>query len=216
MNFKELYNPRVVYDGFFESYFIRPFIRHYFDFSGRESGSSCFKSLGAWLVITLGILGIMMGQIGLVGPELGKKLLEISCWIWGALSVIPIFALLARTGRGAPANEVKARMLGVDTLLGVSCILFFLLGLLMMITTLNSGMLNPNANMTDEPDTTRLEDNFVTEEPIFTYQDAAPASDGDAADSLGDMLDPDAATPDESFDATIETHDPALDTGYYY
>lgn len=217
MNFKDIYNPSKVYDGFFESYFIRPFVHQYFNFGGHESASSLFKSLLAWLILTLGIAGIMMGQIGLIGPETGKEMLGIVMCVWGALSVIPILALLSRAAHGAPKRPIKGRMLGVDTLLGVSCLLFFLLGLMMMITTLNSGSLNPNATMTNEEDTTTIEEEYVTEEPIFTYQDEAPAKTTHTVDSLSDLNDPDAVDPDESFDPDLAAPAPtSADTTQYY
>ena len=217
MKFKEFYNPRHVYDGFFATYFIRPFFHHYADFRSRESGGACLRSLLAWLVVTLGIAGIMMGQVGLLGPEVGFTALTIVSIIWGAFSLTPLIALVARTTNGAPEKELHPRMLGVDTLLGVSCLLFFLLGLLMMTTTLNSGQLNPNAGMTDEPDTTRIEEEYIKEEPIFTYQDEMPAQTEEPVDTLSDMTEPDLADPDESFDPTLVTpeeieSDPVTDT----
>lgn len=201
MKFKEIYNPRHVYDGFFESYFIRPFFHHYADFKGNESGKSCAMSLLAWLVVTLGIAGIMMGQVGLLGPEVGFSALWIAGVIWGALSIVPLLALLVRATHGAPEKPLSPRMLGVDTLLGVSCLLFFVLGTLMMITTLHSGSLNPNAGYVPEADTAVIEQEYIKEEPIFTYQDEAPAEP--EVDSMSDMTEPDLVEPDESFDPTL-------------
>lgn len=203
MKFKDIYNPREVYEGFFESYFIRPFFHHYADFSGMESVESLGKSLLAWLVITLGIAGIMLGQIGFIGPESGFSLFWIVIGVWGALSLIPLVALSVRATHGAPSKPIRGRMLGVDTLLGVSCLLFFLLGLLMMVTTMNSGELNPNARVYDEEDTVKTEEEYyIKEEPIFTYQDEAEAAS--VSDSMSDMTEPDLATQEESFDPTIE------------
>lgn len=209
MNFKDFYNPKTVYDGFFETYFIRPFIHHYADFKGKESSSSCFKSLLAWLVITLGVAGILMGQIGLLGPEVGFELLYIIGILWLVLSLLPILALFVRLTNGAPQKNKKPRMLGIDTMLGVSCLLFFMLGLLMMTTTLGSGKLDPNANMTNEVDTTDFEQDYVTEEPIFTYQDGAQSQVSN--DSLNDLNESDVMSPDESFDPSISTPDPTVE-----
>lgn len=203
MKFKEFYNPRHVYDGFFETYFIRPFFHHFADFNGKESGPSCLKSLLAWIIVTLGITGIMMGQIGLLGPEVGSTALTTVAVLWGAFSLIPILALIVRASHGSPDKKLHPRVLGVDALLGVSCLLFCLLGLLMMITTLNSGQLNPNAGMTDELDTLRVEEVYVKEEPIFTYQDELPVQTEEQPDSLSDMNETDLADPDESFDPTL-------------
>lgn len=204
MKFKEFYNPRHVYDGFFETYFIRPFFHHFADFRGKETKKSCLRSLLAWLVVTIGLSGLMMGQVGLLGPEVGFSFISIGTTIWGAISFIPLIALAVRTANGTPEQELHPRMLGVDTLLTVSCILFFILGLLMMITTLNSGELNPNAGMTDEPDTTLTEEEYIKEEPIFTYQDEVPAEvDDSIIDTLSDMTEPDLVNPDESFDPAL-------------
>ena len=217
MKFKEFYNPRHVYDGFFETYFIRPFFHHYADFRGRESNRSCLMSLLAWLVVTVGISGLMLALVRLLGPEVGFSAIKISAIVWSVISLIPLISLLVRTANGAPEQERHPRMLGVDTLLTVSSILFFILGLLMMVTTLNSGHLNPNAGMTDEPDTATFEDEYIREEPIFTYQDEVPAQVEDTVDTLSDMTEPDLANPEESFDPTLSTPDeieeiPAEDT----
>lgn len=205
MKFKEFYNPQHVYDGFFETYFIRPFFHHFADFRGKESAKSCLMSLLTWLVVTIGVAGIVMGQVGLLGPEVGFSAITIGAIIWVAFSLVPLISLVARTANGAPEQERHPRMLGVDTLLTVSCVLFFILGLLMMVTTLNSGQLNPNAGMTNEPDTTAIEEEYIKEEPIFTYQDEIPAHVDDTIDTLSDMTEPDLVEQEESFDPTLST-----------
>ena len=217
MKLKEIYNPKHVYDGFFESYFIRPFFHHYADFRSPESAASCLRSILAWIIVSLGITGIMMGQVGLLGPETGFTALVAVAIVWGAFSLLPLIALVARTANGAPEKPLRPRMLGVDTLLGISCLLFFLLGLLMMTTTLHSGVLDPNAGMTDEPDTAVIEEQYIKEEPIFTYQDETPAVKEETPDTLGDMTEPDLVTPEESFDPTLVpeeeiTGDPVSDS----
>ena len=205
MRLQDLYNPRHVYEGFFECYFIRPFIHHYADFRSGESAGSCVKSLLAWVIITLGVVGIMLGQVGIIGPEAGVTAAWIVCGIWMAASVVPIVALLARAAHGAPEHPVRHRMLGVDVLLGASCVLFFVLGLMMLITTLDSGELNPNARIYDEPDTTQVEEEeYVKEEPIFTYQDEAAEVEEPAIDTMVELTEPDLVAPEESFDPTIE------------
>lgn len=207
MKFREIYNPKHVYEGFFETYFIRPYFHHYADFSGKESMTSCWRSLLAWLIVSMGVAGIMMGQIGLIGPEAGKTAAVVVCSIWAAASVVPLLALVTRASHGGPQKPLRPKLLGVDTLLGVSCLLFFLLGLLMMTTTLNSGSLNPNATYTEETeDSVAAEQETVVEEPIFTYQDKAPDTATHVEDTVsigenGEEL----ATPEESFDPTIET-----------
>lgn len=205
MKFRDIYNPRHVYDGWFETYFIRPYFHHYADFRGRESRRSYGMSVLAWVFVTLGLSGILMGLVGLLGPEVGFAALTIAGGLWMVLSVVPLAALTVRAVHGAPEREAEPKLLGVDTLFGVSAVLFFLFGLLMMITTLNSGALNPNAGMTDEADTSAVELEEVTEEPIFTYQteeavDTAPAV---VEDSLSDMTEPDLVEPEESFDPSL-------------
>ena len=81
----------------------------------------------------------------------------------------------------------------------------------MMVTTLNSEVLNPNARYVPEGDTVKIDQDYVVEEPIFTYQDEAPATPVEEKDSLDDITEPDLATPEESFDPTIEVpSDPVL------
>lgn len=207
-SFKEFTNPRHVYDGYFETYFIRPFFHHYADFRGKESAKSCGMSLLAWLIVTLGIAGILMGQVGLMGPEAGFGTMLTVGIVWTAASLVPLVALIARTAHGAPDEQKKPRLLGVDTLLAVSCLLFFLLGVLMMITTLNSGSLNPNAGYDPNADTATFELEEVTEEPIFTYQENSVEAPSDVVDTLGDMTDPDAVSPDDSYDPTLDRAEP--------
>lgn len=205
MDFNKLYNPKRVYEGFFETYFIRPFVHQYADFHSQESSRDCLLSLLAWFIISLGIVGIMMGQVGIIGPDSGIAALIIICTIWGIASLPPIVAVIARTKNGAPNHNLRPRILGIDTLLGVSCLLFFVLGLLMMVTTLDSGQLNPNARIYDETDTTAVEDEYVKEEPIFTYQeDVSPAeSDIDSTLIIDEVPETDEYSPEESFDPTI-------------
>lgn len=208
MDLHDIYNPKRVYEGFFETYFIRPFVHQYFDFQSKESLRTCLMSLLAWAVITLGVVGVMLGQVGIIGPEGGLQATWWVCGIWLALSVIPILAMFARTSHGAPEKEPKPRMLGIDTLLGVSCLLFFLLGLLMMSTTMHSEVLNPNGRIYEESDTATVEDYpEITEEPIFTYQDEAPTDENVAqtpVDSLSDFTEPYLEESEESFDPSIQ------------
>lgn len=212
MNIRQFTSPRHTYDGYFETYFIRPFFHRYADFKGKESGRDCALSLSAWLIVTLGVAGVLMGQIGLIGPEAGITTSIVAGSIWILISVVPLAALIARATHGAPAEELKPRLLGVDTLMGVSCILFFILGLLMMITTLNSEILNPNSRYVPEADTVKMEQDYVVEEPIFTYQDEAPEITEIEKDTLADIGEEDVVSPDESFDPTIETPaDPVLE-----
>ena len=176
MNFKEFYNPKHVYEGYFETYFIRPFFHRYVNFSGRESARSCLLSLASWMVVTLGIL-----------------------------SVVPIISLVVRTINGSPDKPDSPRLLGIDTMLAVSCILFFVTGILMMTTTLHSGVLNPNAGLVDDTINPILDEEKVIEEPIFTYQDENPTEV--VEDTSVSQDDPDYVDPNASYDPTIETPD---------
>lgn len=214
---KRITHPRKVYEGWFEMYLIRPFVHHYCDFKGHESGRSMARSMLAWVAVTLGLAGILMGLVGLLGPEAGFSALWVIGLLWLGASLCPLAALLARGSAGAEpdtngeaaGNQRKYKALGIDLLLGVSCLLFFLLGLLMMVTTLNSGNLNPNATATDAPDTVEIEGEHVIEEPIFTYQEAAPNEETET-DSLQDLEDPDQLPPDQSFDPTLSADADAL------
>lgn len=212
MGFKNFLNPKKVYDGYFETYFIRPFIHHFADFKSAESMNDALKSLAAWLVITLGVAGILLGFIGLLGPEVGFDIIYTGGIIWLALSAFAIIALLVRTTHHRAATQIKTKMLGIDTLFGVSSLLFFVFGLLMMDTTLHSGDLRPNDGVVYEEDTVKLEPEYIKEEPIFTYQDEAPAME--TTDSMTDLVEPDLTDQEESYDPTItgETEAATLDT----
>lgn len=210
MNLKEIYNPKHVYEGYFEYYFIRPFFHHYADLKGNESGGSFAMSLLAWITVTLGICGLLMGLVGLLGPEVGFSALIYVSAAWGLFSLCPLVSLVARAFNGVPEQRRKPRLLAVDTLMGVSCLLFFILGLLMMTTTLHSGSLNPNAGMTTEEDTAVSEEEYVKEEPIFTYQDEN-AGAGLATDTMNDVTEPDLVEAEESFDPTLNTPDEIIE-----
>lgn len=220
MNIKKIqnfYNPDTVYQGFFETYLIRPFVHHYVDFSGRESGVSCVLSLAAWLILTLGIFGVLTGLVGLLGPDVGFTALKIVGILWLLTSVAPLLALFARTAHGAGdrKKEPVAKMLGIDWMLTAISLCFFICGTLMMTTTLHSETLHPNAGYVEEEETDSIYGERVIEEPIFTYQDQAPApADTTVTDTLGIEEDPDLLAPYESFDPTIET-EAVTDTAAY-
>ena len=205
MNFKSIYDPKHVYEGFFETYFIRPFIHHYADFNGKDPHKSCGYSLLAWLIITLGLVGVMLGLVGLLGPEVGFATLEVCGGLWLLLSISPILALFSRKKTHSTENDEKRRtFLPIDIVLSSISILFFFLGILMMISTLNSEELTADPG-TMEEDTTSLEFEDIVEEPIFTYQDEVP--EAVVTDSLEDLEDPEAIAPEESFDPVINETD---------
>lgn len=206
MKLKEITNPRHVYDGYFETYFIRPFFHHYADFKSGETLKSCILSIVSWLIVSMGIAGILMGQVGLMGPEAGfSTMITVGC-IWIAASLVPLAAVLIRSSHPQDNLKSKPRFLGVDTLLLVSCLLFFVLGFLMMITTLNSGSLDPNAGYNPDEDSISVQFEEVTEEPIFTYDNSLPAAT-EVEDTMTDLADPDIVSPDESFDPSLSNSD---------
>ena len=208
MRFKSLYNPRHVYEGWFECYFIRPWVRQYADFEHGETIRDGFLSLLGWLIVTLGFAGLLMGLVGLLGPDVGFMALYIVGGIWLALSLLPLVALLSRMTKGKKGPGQHPKFLGIDILQTVAAALFFIFGLLMMLTTLNSEFLHPDPGTDDEPDTLLFEDEVV-EEPIFTYQDNSPSLEApDSSETAPE--DPDLIPADESFDPTIE--EPVVET----
>ena len=227
MKINDIYNPRQVYEGFFDTYFIQPFFRLYFNFKAHESFGTFIKSIIAWVIITLGIIGIMLGQIGIIGPEGGVPMARVVFWIWGIYSVIPMIGLFIRLANGAPEKPVRSRMLGIDVLLGVTSLLFFALGIVMENTVMQNEVLDPNANMSNVIDSNSLLDEVVEEEELYTYTDdndskkdekkdekkdnaAAPAKTTNvqqaapADDPLKDLDEPDLLPAEESFDKSIE------------
>lgn len=204
MNIKKIYNPQRVYEGWYESYLIQPWFRRYADFRDGESGRDCALSLLAWAIATLGLAGLLMGLVGLLGPEVGFICMTVCGCAWIAYSLIPFAALLARTFNGKDAEPRRPRFLGIDTLLTIVCGLFFIFGLLMMITTLNSENLHPDAGYEEIEETAIQQTDTVVEEPIFTYQDTRPDTTA-VVDTMSDLTDPDMVAPDESFDPTIAT-----------
>lgn len=207
---KRIYNPKHVYQGWFEAYFIRPWVRLYADFRSSETGRDFLYSLLAWVIISMGLAGLLMGLVGLLGPDVGFTALKIVGSIWGLLSLIPFIALLARTFNGqGDRTPQKARMLGIDILQIAACLLFFIFGLLMMTTTMHSEILHGDTG-DDEADTTKLEFDSVVEEPIFTYQDTHEVIVEDSSMIEEEQTqDPDMISPEESYDPTIDA-DPDL------
>lgn len=202
MSIKRIYNPRHVYEGWFESYFIKPWIDNYVNFRGGESPHSLVMSLVGWFVVTLGVAGLLMGLVGLAGPDVGFLSLKIVGTLWLLLSVPPFAALVTR-GINGPAPESRNRkFLAIDVLLMGACILFFVFGLLMMTTTLNSEILRPDPGTEEVMDTDAMKDT-VYEEPIFTYQ--TPKEEVPPVDTLQELTEPDMVDIDESFDPTLET-----------
>lgn len=203
MSIKQIYNPPKVYEGWFESYFIKPWFRHYADFGSGESSRDCWRSLLAWAIVTMGFAGLLMGLVGLLGPEVGFICMISVGGAWILFSIIPFIALLARTFNGVKAEPRTPRRLGIDVLMLVICLLFFVFGLLMMTTTLHSETLHFDYG-TDPEEETVAETDTVTEEALFTYQNAPVDTTTVVVDTLSDLTEPDMVDPNESYDPTIE------------
>ncbi len=205
----------MTHTGFFERYFITPFFRRYSDFKGCESGRDAWISVGAWLIVTAGVIGVLLGFVGLLGPEVGFVALGVVGTIWCVGSMCPLAALASRALKGGDEKDGprKVNFLGIDKLLSAICILFLIFGLLMMITTLNSGEINMNPGNGDSYDTENpiLMQDSIWEEPIFTYQDEAPKEP--EKDTMPDLQETDTVSLDESFDPQISTEVPVeIDT----
>lgn len=205
MKLKKFTDPDKVYEDYFEAYFVRPFFHHYTDFGGYEPARAAWLSFAAWVVVTLGVFGLLMGLVGLLGPEVGFSALTWVGILWIAASIPPLAGLAMRGSRGELHKwKHNPRFLGVDTFITVICGLFFIFGLLMMTTTLNSETLRPNNGYVPEEETV-LERDSVIEEPIFTYQDERPEA-VDTTTAVADE-DPEAVSLEESFDPSIEPTD---------
>ena len=205
----------MTHTGFFERYFITPFFRRYSDFKGGENSRAAWISVGAWLIVTAGVVGVLLGFVGLLGPEVGFVALGIVGAIWIIGSLCPLAALGSRASKGTGENDEpkKITFLGIDKLLSAICILFLIFGLLMMITTLNSGEINmnPRNGGSDDRENPILMQDSIWEEPIFTYQDETPKEP--EIDTLSDLSDLDTVSLDESFDPQISTEVPVeIDT----
>lgn len=161
--------------GFYERYFITPFFRKFNDFKSAGAPGDRKRTLIAWLIATLGIGGLLIGLVGLLGPEVGFVTSEVLGAIWLAWSAYALCALFARTSKESDDNPGEKKgyvLLNIDKLLAVVCVLFFLFGILMMATTLNSEDLNMQPrNIGDQEENPILNQDKVEEEPIFNYQE---------------------------------------------
>lgn len=201
--------------GFFEKYFITPFFREYADFKTPQPRRDAMISLLAWGIVTAGVVGVLLGLVGLLGPEVGFVSLGVVGGLWLLASVYPMAALFVRSKVGSQSldevgsqsDEVVSRpaVLGIDKMLAAICVLFLIFGILMAVTTLNSGELNMNPRGSgDDSDNPILMQDSVWEEPIFNYQSETKTEieddfeDGTNADSASylDSYDPAAASID--------------------
>lgn len=200
-------------EGYFEKYFIKPFYRHYSDFKGEGSPKTAMMTLVTWLVITIGVFGILIGLVGLLGPEVGFVCLWVIGGLWIAGSIVPLLAAFSRSRNSSAEkdeDESKPVFLGIDKLLFAACGLFMILGVLMMITTLNSDELLGRPRGADSESTNKFEPDSVEEEPIFTYQVETPVEA--APDTMADLSETDTVSVEESFDPTIAPPPVEVDT----
>lgn len=196
----------MTHTGFFERYFISPFFRRIRDFSGEQSKRAAGYSALAWLTATAGIIGALLGLVGLLGPDVGFVCLAAVGGAWLCWSAVGFAAMLARLSRHAVDSDSKETpaMLGIDKLLSAICVLFLICGILMTVTTLNSGELNMTPrNGGDGSPNPILEQDSIWEEPIFTYQDETPKEP--EMDTMTDLEEKDTVSLDESFDPEINT-----------
>ncbi len=198
----------VIQEGFFEKYFITPFFRRIKDFSGKESKGAAGYTVLAWLIATTGITGLLLGLVGLLGPEVGFLCLEIFGALWLCGSAFGFAAMVSRIsktgdGEGTDGRTPKPVWLLIDKLLAGVSVMFLILGILMTVTTLNSGDINVNWRGSGEPTSkSKFEENKIEEVPIFTYQDETPSSDM-TEDELTELVDEDTVSLEESFDPTL-------------
>lgn len=217
MKIKQIYNPQQVRQGWFESNFITPWFRRCVDFGGGCSKKSFGLALLAWLIASAGTAGVLMGLVGLLGPEVGFVALEWIGGLWLAYSLLPFAALLKRTFAGPEPDETRepvTGMLGIDWMLTAFAVLFFLFGLLMMTTTLNSETLHAPTGSDEEESV--IDRDTVVEEAIFTYQNPVVDTAAPAVDTLAVPEDPDMVSPDEGYDPTIEPDPEKPDTVNYF
>lgn len=218
MKINQIYNPNRVREGWFESNFITPWFRRAVDFRGPGSGRSCGLALLAWLIATAGLAGVLMGLVGLLGPEVGFISLYWVGGIWLAYSILPLAALISRTAGGSEDSdreEPVTRLLAIDWMLTTCAVLFFVFGLLMMTTTLHSETLHAPAG-TEEQDESAIPSDTVVEEAIFTYQNPVIDTAAPVTDTMSDLDEPDIMAPDEGYDPTIEPDPEHPDTVNYF
>lgn len=196
----------MVHKGFYEKYFIDPFIRQYSDFKGTTARRDALCSLLAWIILTAGITGILTGLVGLLGGEVAFPCLWIIGGIWILASLVPLAALAVRASRGRtepltePENASRTgySILGIDILLSVVCFLFLILGIPMMITTVRSETIEIDPSGISRLPASKLPEDSVYEEPIFNYQQTdisdepldTVASIEEAFDSIGNLAEP--------------------------
>ncbi len=176
----------MTHEGFYERFFIDPFIKKYSDFKGSTPRKEAMYALLTWVVITAGITGILTGLVGLIGREVALPCLWIISGLWILSSIMPISALASRAARyNAEGNAMATgvaerisdntekkgyRILGIDILLTVVCFLFLILGIPMMVTTLRSETVEIDPTGIGKIPSNPIASDSVYEEPIFNYQ----------------------------------------------
>ena len=198
----------MLHQGFYEKYFIDPFIRRFSDFKGTAGRRDALFSLLAWAIVTAGIVGILTGLVGILGGEVGFPCLWIIGGLWILASLIPLIALIQRAARGmaegiagTEANNTTRpgyKMLTIDIILSVACVLFLTFGIPMMVTTVRSETLEIDPSGISKLPTSKIPTDSVYEEPIFNYQQTdisdepldTVASIEEAFDSIGNIAEP--------------------------
>lgn len=198
----------MLHQGFYEKYFIDPFIRRFSDFKGTAGRRDALYSLLAWVIVTAGIVGILTGLVGILGGEVGFPCLWIIGGLWILASLIPLIALIQRAARGmaegiagTEANNTTRpgyKMLTIDIILSVACVLFLIFGIPMMVTTVRSETLEIDPSGISKLPTSKIPTDSVYEEPIFNYQQTdisdepldTVASIEEAFDSIGNIAEP--------------------------
>ena len=195
-----------IQEGFFERYFMNPLFRGV-DSKGRDRRGGLKYVLLAWLIVTLGIVGLLLGLVGLFGPEVGFICLSLYGVVWLIFSGHRFVVLSRGAGnsgeKGDFEESVKPVWLLIDKLMVGVSILFLILGILMAVTTLYSGDMDISSKGSGEPSSKMgIERNEVEEEPIFTYQNEAPAVDL-AEDEFVEFEEVDTVSLEESYDPSV-------------
>lgn len=199
-------------EGFFEKYFINPLIR---DFKNKKEEFIPQQSmpfiLTAWGLITIGLFGILIGQVGMLGPEVGFAMIYIIVPIWIIASILPLISVIKRARRDPEPKKlsaeeyyetIKKTMLPLDWILSGAALLFFIFGPIMMESTLRGRNLDILPRGNGDSGVSLLDTDSVYEEPIFNFQ--VGENEGEQVDTLGSLEDLDTVSFKDSYDPYVE------------
>lgn len=82
--------------GFFDLFLVKTLFRHYSDYRGRVSRRDFWCALFAYAVVSMAVSGICWGLTAVVPYGTEFVLTLIISIIWGALTILPVTALMAR------------------------------------------------------------------------------------------------------------------------